>query len=150
MDKIFRGLLKYSNFIIAILFTVVGTAVILYGAYDSFKSFKFILTKAESEEKVISEVLKGVDLIFLGIVIQLLGVGLYELFVQSISGLPEWLVIKDFDQLKVLIVKAAITVITISFVGRTVTWDGSENILYYGVGIGAIIAALSYFIKVKT
>ncbi|MEO1448334.1 MAG: hypothetical protein AAFV07_02340 [Bacteroidota bacterium] len=57
--------------------------------------------------------------------------------------------INDFDKLKVIIVTTSITLVTISFAGKAVTWDGQEDIMGYGIGIGAIIAALSYFISVK-
>jgi len=149
MDHLFLWVLKGTNILASILFAIVGTMVVLYGGYLSVVAIKTIITNLEAEGKIISMVLKGLDLVFLGIVIQILGIGLYELFVHSIDQLPQWLVIKDFDQLKVLLVKASIMVIAISFVGKVVTWSGEENILYYGVGIGAIIAALSYFISVK-
>ena len=149
MDNLYLWLLKGTNVIASLLFAIVGTMVVLYGGYITVVAINAIISDLASEGKIISMVLKGLDLIFLGIVIQILGIGLYELFVHSIEKLPKWLVIKDFDQLKVLLVKASIMVIAISFVGKVVTWDGNDNILSYGVGIGAIIASLSYFISIK-
>ncbi len=150
MDKFFAWLLKGTNFLSSILFAIVGTMVVVYGAYVSSVALKSIITEDfEAQGKIISTVLKGLDLIFLGVVIQILGIGLYELFVKTIEQLPAWLIIKDFDQLKLLLVKASIMVIAISFVGKAVTWKGDTNIMYYGVGIGAVIAALSFFMSVK-
>lgn len=149
MDSIFTWLLKGTNILASILFAIVGTMVVFYGGYVCVVAIHTILTNLEAEGKIISMVLKGLDLIFLGIVVQILGIGLYELFVHTIEKLPAWLVIKDFDQLKSLLVKASIMVIAISFVGKVVTWNGEESILYYGVGIGAIIASLSYFLTGK-
>jgi uncharacterized membrane protein YqhA len=149
MDNIYAWLLKATNVLTSILFFIVGTMVVIYGGYVSVKAIKTILVNLEAEGMIISTVLKGLDLIFLGVVIQILGIGLYELFVHSIEKLPEWLVIRDFDQLKVLLVKASIMVIVVSFVGKVVTWNGEDNILYFGVGIAAIVAALSYFISIK-
>jgi uncharacterized membrane protein YqhA len=149
MGNIFHWLLKGCNFFTSVLFAIVGTIVLIYGGYESLLAVKSIIYHTEGEEKIIVEVLKGLDLVFLGIVIQILSVGIYELFVGPIKNLPEWLTIDKFDQLKGLLVKASITVVSISFVGRAVTWDGGEEIMHYGIGIGVIIAALSYFIKVK-
>ena len=149
MDDLLTWLLKGTNILASIVFAIVGTMVVLYGGYVSVVAIKTILTNFEAEGKIISMVLKGLDLIFLGIVIQIFVIGLYELFVHPIEKLPDWLVIKDFDQLKALLVKASIMVIVISFVGKVVTWTGDQNILYYGVGIGAVIAAVSYFLTVK-
>ena len=149
MGNLFRWLLKGCNFFTSIVFFIVGTIVLFYGGYKSILALKGVLLGATVVEKVIVEVLKGVDLVFLGIVIQILAIGVFELFVSPIDNLPDWLTINKFDHLKGLLVKASITVVAISFVGRAVTWDGGEEIMHYGVGIGAIIAALSYFIKIK-
>lgn len=149
MDTTLNWLLKGTSILAAFIFAIVGTLVVLYGGYVCTIAIKTILTNLEAEGKIISTVLKGLDLIFLGIVIQILGIGLYELFVKPIEKLPNWLVIKDFDQLKTLLVKASVMVLGISFVGKAVTWGGEESIMYYGVGIAAIIGALSYFISVK-
>ncbi|MEM6784568.1 MAG: YqhA family protein, partial [Bacteroidota bacterium] len=51
--------------------------------------------------------------------------------------------------LKGILIKTAIVVMAISFMGRAVTWDGDENLLEYGVAIGAVIAALAFFLSVK-
>lgn len=150
MEKFLRWALKATSFLASLIFVCVGTAVLVYGGYESFVALKSMLPGMGTEEKVVSEVLKASDLVFLGIVLQLLGVGLFELFIRPIPSLPDWLNIDSFDKLKGLLVKAAILVIAISFVGKAVTWDGKENIMYYGIGIGAIIAALSYFIRVKS
>ena len=149
MNRFFNYLLKSTNAVAALLLAAVGTIVLLYGGYSSIKALKNIILRYNSEEQLISDVLKGVDVIFLGIVIQLLGVGLYELFVGKLEQLPDWMVVENFDELKALLVKSSITVVTISFVGKVVTWDGGENILHYGLGIGAVVAALTYFIYVK-
>ena len=37
----------------------------------------------------------------------------------------------------------------ISFMGRVVAWDGVENLLNFGVAVGVVILALSYFLNVK-
>ncbi|MEM8585789.1 MAG: YqhA family protein [Bacteroidota bacterium] len=146
----FQVLLKVTGVIAAILLIMVGLVLFGYGGYEGVMSVKTILFDIRSEEKIISSVLKKVDIIFLGLVIQILGIGIYELFVSPLENLPKWLIFKDFDQLKLLLIKASITVVGISFTGRAVTWTGEENIAYYGLGIAAIIAALTYFIQVKS
>ncbi|MEM6398450.1 MAG: YqhA family protein [Bacteroidota bacterium] len=146
----FQILLKITGTIAAFLLIMVGLVLFGYGGYEGVMSVKTILFDIRSEEKIISSVLKKVDIIFLGLVIQILGIGIYELFVAPLENLPKWLIFKDFDQLKLLLIKASITVVGISFTGRAVTWTGGESIAYYGLGIAAIIAALTYFIQVKS
>ncbi|NND07964.1 MAG: YqhA family protein, partial [Saprospiraceae bacterium] len=64
-------------------------------------------------------------------------------------NLPEWFRMKDIDQLKSMLIKVTIVVMGVSFTGRIVTWDGSTDLLGYGIGLGVVILALSYFLNVK-
>jgi uncharacterized membrane protein YqhA len=149
MSAFLRYLLRAIGLISSVLFLLLGIAVIAYGAFQSTMAVQTILNASQAEERIISEVLKGIDLLFLGVIILIIGVGIYELFVSTIERLPAWLEIKSFDHLKTLLIKSSITVIAISFTGKAVTWDGTQDIVYYGLGIAAIIAALAYFIKIK-
>ncbi len=79
----------------------------------------------------------------------MIALGLYELFIHKISNLPDWLQIRNIDELKAMLIKLVKVVIGISFTGRIVTWDGNNDLLGYGVGLGAVIAALSFFLRVK-
>lgn len=149
MDSFFKYLLKIIGAVSGALLSIVGIVVLLYGGLESLHAIEGIIQHPEKDMENISSILHSVDLIFLGIVIQLLSIGLFELFVHELKKLPAWLLVNDFDKLKLIIVKTSITLVTISFAGKAVTWDGQENIMGYGIGIGAIIAALSYFISVK-
>ncbi|MEM1321084.1 MAG: YqhA family protein [Bacteroidota bacterium] len=149
MNNIISFSLRACGFILAFVLLIIGIALLVYGTFDSVIAIGSIF-KDYSDTKVISGILKGIDLIFLGFVVQILGIGLYELFVGALPNIPEWLVFKDFDQLKLILIKAAITVIAISFSGKAITWSGGQEIIYYGVGVGTVIAALSYFIKIKS
>ena len=57
---------------------------------------------------------------------------------------------EDFEALKGVLIKTVIVVLGISFMGRVVTWDGEANLLNYGIAIGAVVAALSFFLSVKS
>ncbi|MEM1128049.1 MAG: YqhA family protein, partial [Bacteroidota bacterium] len=91
-----------------------------------------------------------VDLFLLGFSVLIASVGIYELFVGPLREMPAWLRIADLDALKAALIKTAIVVMGISFMGRAVTWDGEENLLEYGLAIGAVIVGLSFFLSVKT
>ncbi|MEM6366485.1 MAG: YqhA family protein [Planctomycetota bacterium] len=141
--------LRIASLLASLTSIVLGAGVLAFGIYQGGMALGNSLRGKLEQGEFIEEVLKGIDLLFLGMVILILGAGLYELFIRRIDRFPDWLSVHSFDELKVLLVKASITVVTISFVGRAVTWSGEESIAYYGIGIGAIIAALTYFIQVK-
>ncbi|MEL7160547.1 MAG: YqhA family protein [Bacteroidota bacterium] len=149
MGSVFSFLLRVSGFFAALALFLIGLVVLGYGSYAGIASVSDIFVGDTSGADIISNVLKSVDVVFLGIIIQVLGIGLYELFVRPIDDLPPWLVFKNFDELKLLLIKAAITVVAVSFTGRVVTWQGDPNVAYYGVAIAAVIIGLTFFIRVK-
>ena len=51
--------------------------------------------------------------------------------------------------LKDKLVGVVIVVLSVVFLGQVLTWDGSRDLLGYGVAIGAVIATLTYFLSQK-
>lgn len=143
-------LLKFFAILAVFGILLIGFGVLVYSGHETFQVLTTMLNFKTGSEKVVSDALHTIDLLLLGVVIIIIGFGLFELFIFNIKNLPKWLAIKDLDQLKGMLVKVAIVVISISFTSKIVTWDGETDILGYGLGLGAVILALSYFLKVKT
>lgn len=145
LEYLFRGI----GVIASLCLFILGLAVLIYtfieGAFVIGKILKFSTT----EDTVIYSAMGVVDLILLSFSIFIASIGIYELFVSPIERLPEWLQVKDLDALKSMLVKVIILVMGISFMGRVITWDGDENLLNFGIAIGVVILALSYFLSVK-
>lgn len=146
----FFGLLLKGLALVAVIgILVLSIGVFGYSVYEIIKVLKVIIAQSASGEEIILKALKSIDLVLLGVVFFVMGVGLFELFIGSIDNLPDWLIIKDIDELKSMLIKVVIVVMGVSFTGRIVTWDTQTDILGYGIGLGAVIFALSYFLKVK-
>ena len=45
--------------------------------------------------------------------------------------------------------RVVVVVMGVLFLGQVVTWDGQRDLLGYGVGIAAVIAALTWFSSQK-
>jgi uncharacterized membrane protein YqhA len=128
---------------------LLALVVIVYAAVEGGFVVVEILQFADSEYSVIYDTMTVVDLFLLGFSVLIASVGIYELFVGALPNLPDWLRMEDLESLKGVLVKTVIVVLGISFMGRAVTWDGEESLLDYGVAIGAVVAALSFFLSVK-
>ena len=113
------------------------------------KVIELIISGKPKEGEVILKSLKAIDSVLVGVIFFIIGLGLFELFIQPIDNLPEWFHMKDIDQLKAKLIKVIVVVMGVSFTGRIVTWDGSTDLLGYGIGLGAVMFALSYFLSVK-
>ncbi len=148
--NIFGILLKGLALISVLGILALSIGVFGYSLQEIIKVLQLIITNAAGEEELILKALKSVDLVLIGVVFFIMGVGLFELFINPIDNLPEWLVIKDIDQLKSMLIKVIILVMGVSFCGKVVTWNSETDLLGYGLGLGVVIYALSFFLKVKS
>lgn len=148
-QNILGVLLKFFTAIAVIGVIILAIGVYFYSFYEIFKVIKTIISEDPKEGEVILKSLKAIDSVLLGVIFFITGLGLFELFIQPIDNLPEWFQMKNIDQLKAMMVKVIVVVMGVSFTGRIVTWNGETDVLGYGVSLGAVILALSYFLNVK-
>lgn len=88
-----------------------------------------------------------IDLFLIATVSYIVGLGLYELFVDNKLELPGWLQIHSLDDLKSRLVGVLVVVMGITFLGYITTWKGDDlSPLALGVGVALVIGALSFFI----
>ncbi|MEM6765326.1 MAG: YqhA family protein [Bacteroidota bacterium] len=144
-----NSILKGISMISVIGLAIVALCVIGYATYETYLVIKTVADGSSTEGDVVNKSLYAVDMHLLGIALLIMSIGLFELFISNIKGLPDWLVVKDLDQLKSMLVKVVIVVMSVSFTSKAVTWNGKTELLGFGVGIGAVIFSLSYFLMVK-
>ena len=84
-----------------------------------------------------------VDLFLLGTVLYIVAVGLYELFIDPGLPMPAWLRITTLDDLKERLLGVVAVLLAVTFLGSAVTWDGSANILAFGLAVGAVLGAVT-------
>ncbi|MFM7427526.1 MAG: YqhA family protein [Elainella sp.] len=90
-----------------------------------------------------------IDLLFLGVALYIIALGLYYLFIDTSLRLPRWLKIDDFDELKLILLSVVIVILAINFTGVVVDWDGSAAILNLGLAIAAVIVGLGFIFYVR-
>ncbi len=93
------------------------------------------------------------DTFLVGVTLMIAAFGFYELFVlrRERAGhkywLPNWLRMRDLEDLKARVVSMLILVAAITFVDVTVESHDKQGVLFLGLGISVIIVALTAFLR---
>ncbi len=151
MKQILTGS-RYLILIAVICILIAATAMLIYGGVATAliinDAFIAHAISVKGTKELLLKCIELVDFFLLSTVLYIIAIGLYELFVDDLN-LPEWLVITDLDMLKDKLVGVVIVVLSVLFLGKALTWDGSGNMLGFGGAVALVIAALTYFLSQK-
>lgn len=150
-----RRIVPYTRYLIA--FAVLGSfvAAVLLLVFSTIYELRVILTApideltSKSMKLLVVSLIEIIDIFLLGTGFYLIALGLYELFIDDGLPLPDWLVIHNFDDLKRKLMSIVVVVLGVSFLSHAVRWDGQQDLLGYGLAVGVVIAAITYFISIK-
>jgi uncharacterized membrane protein YqhA len=139
------GLTRYAvivpaiaSIIGALLLMAQGSIEMIIVVYESVAAHAYL-------KDTIVAVLTAVDAILLGTVLLVIGYGLYELFVDPELTVPDWLQVRDLDDLKSKLIGVVVAIIAVVFVGVFVDSNRADEVLAYGLGAGALVAGLAVF-----
>jgi uncharacterized membrane protein YqhA len=100
------------------------------------------------EGNIIVEIVETVHLFLVGTVLFLTSFGLYQLFIQPLP-LPEWVKVNNIEELELNLVGLTVVVLGVNFL--SIIFEPQEaDLAVYGVGYSLPIAALAYFMKVRS
>jgi uncharacterized membrane protein YqhA len=143
-----RRLIEISRFAVtlpAVASLIGGILLMILGSIGIvLATISTVLNRAPLKETIVS-ILTSVDAILLGTVLLVIGYGLYELFVDTNLEIPAWLEINTLDDLKAKLIGVIVAIIAVIFVGVLVDAKSANDVMYYGVGAGAVILALAGF-----
>lgn len=149
MTKVLGIFLKIISLLAVLAMICLAIGVEAFAFTEIYDVLIKIFTGFSEDDQVIKSCLKSLDLVLVGVIFFTVALALFELYVAKINNLPNWLVVEDLDDLKALLIKMVIFVMTISFTGRIVTYNGGLDILYLGAGLAMVIASLTYFLANK-
>jgi uncharacterized membrane protein YqhA len=139
-----------------VLIPVIGLAIaacvlFIKGGIDIIHFMgKLIPGMAETgpEANIIVEIVETVHLFLVGTVLFVTSFGLYQLFIQPLP-LPGWLKTNDIEELELNLVGLTVVVLGVNFL--SVIFEPREiNLAVHGIGYALPIAALAYFMKVRS
>ena len=143
-----RRLIEVSRFVVIVpaLAARVGAIVLMIlGSVEILRAALGVVVEQVPLKETIVDVLASIDAILLGTVLLVIGYGLYELFVDTHLDVPDWLEINNLDDLKAKLIGVIVAIIAVIFVGELVDADSANDVMYYGIGSGAVVIALAAF-----
>jgi uncharacterized membrane protein YqhA len=145
-----RRLPAYSRFVVGV--PVIGlfvgaVALVGLGAVETVRTLGHIFEGDIGKAEAMIEFIQLADAFLLATVLYVMALGLYELFIDDRIPVPKWLQIHTLDDLKSKLVSVVVVVMAVLFLGAVISTETAIDLMYRGVGIGAIIAALAYFGK---
>lgn len=145
------GRLVSGVMIVPVVATMVAAlALMIYGAFETWHfvdGLFFSVDHRLTHDEALLHAIELVDLFLLATVVQVVSLGLYQLYFHQDLELPDWLKIRTLDDLKSKLVGVAVTVLSVYFLGRAVTTSGGIDILYLGAASAMVIVALTYFLS---
>jgi len=139
-----------------VLIPVIGLAIaagvlFVIGGFDLVHLLGTLVSEigeTNKEKNLIVEIVEIVHLFLVGTVLFLTSVGLYELFIQPLP-LPAWIKTHNIEELELNLVGLTVVVIAVNFLS-VIFEEKDINLTYYGIGYALPIAALAYFMKVRS
>jgi len=139
------------------LLTVLGSALIsialfVYGFISAvtiiLNSFSMDEFSLASMKTLMAGSIQVIDLFLVATVFYIISLGFYELFIAK-APLPGWLKICSLDDLKTKLLGLVIIALSVLLLGGALTWDGTSDILAFGLATSSGIIAIAAYIWVK-
>jgi uncharacterized membrane protein YqhA len=145
------GVLTRAVIILPVIATTAAAlALMVWGFLDTFHFVRELLFAREhpmTRDEALIHAIEIVDLFLLATVVQVVSLGLYQLYFRQDLELPKWLKIDDLDGLKSKLVGVSITVMAVFFLGKVITWTGGADVLFLGGAVALVVIALTYFLS---
>jgi len=143
-----RRLVEWSRYVVIVpaLASIVGAfALMAVGTWEMIEAIVDLADLGAPLKESVLGVLTAVDALLLATVLLVIGYGLYELFVDSRVALPPWLQIDSLDDLKAKIIGVVVAIIAVLFLGELVNPGPATDVLWVGLGSGAVVIGLAAF-----
>lgn len=126
--------------------SLASLALLLVSGIDTYHLVVETLGGHMELKTLLVESIELADVFLLAVVLYIMALGLFSLFVDDRIPLPSWLEIHTLDDLKEKLIGVVVVVLAVFFLGRVIESKDYQSLMYLGVGISAIIFAMSYFV----
>ncbi|MFO1039606.1 MAG: YqhA family protein [Geminicoccaceae bacterium] len=127
-----------------------ATTLLVFGGFATYNQIAELWPPGSREttsREVFLASIKLIDLVLLATVLEVIAISLYSLFIDDNIAVPRWLRSEDVDSLKSKLAGIIAVMLGVLFLEQVITGAPPGELLLMGLGLGAVILALSYFIR---
>jgi len=142
--KTFLEKTRYLAWIAVLALLVAALGSFIWGAIKTYYAIAMIVTTAGQDKLISLTLIQLVDVFLISIALVIFAVSIYELFIGELE-LPEWMIAHNLHDLKARLSSLAILVMAMKFVEKVFEGQAAQQILYLGIAIAMVSAALIAF-----
>lgn len=151
-----KGFVNAGRYFVAVasILTILASGFLIFAGIWEFVNgipniLDFLFKHGGHRVELSVHFISAIDLFMVAVVMFVMGIGLFELFVDKDQSIeyPHWLKIHDLNDLKEKLIAAAVVVIVITFLKHIVMWENPLETLYFGGSIAIVIMAITLFSK---
>jgi uncharacterized membrane protein YqhA len=128
---------------------IASATLLLYGVVETIRHIVRLVAPgpdATNDRAIFLSSIKLIDLVLLATIMQVVGIGLYSLFVSTNLPVPDWLRTTHVDDLKYKLAGIIAVMLGVLFLEQVFSWGSDRDLMPLGIGVAAVIFALSFFI----
>jgi uncharacterized membrane protein YqhA len=126
----------------ALSMLVFGVIVVMKTIWHTFRDANF---DVEHAKHLAVELIEMTDLFLFGMVLYVVGFGMYQLFIDAEVSVPAWMRVESLADLKTQLINVIVVLLAVSFLATAVSWTSDRSILYFGISIAVVIIALAAY-----
>jgi uncharacterized membrane protein YqhA len=159
--ELFQAALRFTRYVMlvpVIILLLASLGAFVYSVVVFVDSVRAINKYPFPPKGNISYFVLSVDVLLIGATLFIAAVGFFELFVPFATDeeedrhpwRPDWLAMKDLNDLKARIVSMLVLVSVVSFVDVLVKFAGGPGVIYAGGGVALTVVALTVYLRFGT
>jgi uncharacterized membrane protein YqhA len=99
----------------------------------------------EDAKHLAVELIELTDFFLLGMVLYVVGFGMYQLFIDPNVEAAPWMKVTSLNELKSQIINVIVVLLSVTFLGTALEWNGDQDIIWFGGTIAIVIIAMSIY-----
>jgi uncharacterized membrane protein YqhA len=126
----------------ALTLMIFGFAVVVREVWNAFMEEEI---NVETAKHLMIIFIEMTDLFLLAMVLQVVTVGMYQLFINPNVSIPHWMRVNSLSDLKSQLLNVVVVLLAVTFMATAVSWTSDRAIFFFGAAIGIVIVALAFY-----